>query len=98
MHCISTVSYSIIINGNPFVSFSLSRGLRQGDPLSPYLYLCIANILPNMLDGAIRSSGIKGFKINNRCPTISASLFTDDTIIFAQASLLEAHRLNILLD
>ena len=50
-----------------------------------------------MLDGAIRSGRLKGFRINNRCPTVSASLFTDDTIIFAQASLLEAHRLNILL-
>lgn len=47
--CVSTVRYSVLVNGSPFGYFSSSRGLRPGDPMSPALFTILANILSRLL-------------------------------------------------
>ena len=68
IECISTVSYSILVNGEPKGDIKPSRGIRQGDPLSPYLFpLCLKG-LNRMLQAAAREDEIKGFSLCRNGP------------------------------
>lgn len=53
MACVSTVSYSILLNGSPLPPFQARRGLRQGDPMSPYLFSMVMEYLSRYL-GSLR--------------------------------------------
>ena len=61
MECITTVTYSILVNGEPKGLITPTRGLRQGDPLSPYLFLFCAEGLNAILNQASESGDIHGF-------------------------------------
>ena len=87
LECISIVSYSIFVNGEPKGDIRPSRGLRQGDPLSPYLFLLCSEGLNRMLQKAAANDGIKGFSLCKRGPKISHLLFADDSLLFCRVSL-----------
>jgi len=63
MECITTVTYSILVNGEPKGLITPTRGLRQGDPLSPYLFLFCAEGLNAILNQASENGDIHGFSI-----------------------------------
>jgi hypothetical protein len=89
IHCISTVQFSILVFGSPTGFFSSSRGLRQGNLLSPLLFLLIMDILNRMLERAVSGGLITCFKAgvnNSRTLDISHLLFANDTIVFCDAS------------
>ena len=92
MMCVSTVSYSVLINGEPKGKIVPSRGLKQGDPISPYLFLLCAEGLSAMLKKEARDGKIKGVAVSKGAPSISHLLFADDSIIFCRASMLECDR------
>lgn len=73
--CVTIVNCSILIKGRVSQSFQPSRGLRQGDPLSPYLYLLVSNCLSRMFGQAATSSEFKGYKIARHCATLTHLLF-----------------------
>ena len=87
--CISSPTFSILINGSPFGSISPSRGLRQGDPLSPFLFILGTEVLSHLLVNAENNGSFKGFPLARTCPRVSHLLFADDLIIFAQASVVD---------
>ncbi|CAN1250765.1 Putative ribonuclease H protein At1g65750 [Linum perenne] len=88
--CVKTVRFSVLLNGHPSDTFKPTRGIRQGDPISPFLFILLTNSLSFLIDKGLREGRLKGMKINERCPTLTHVLFADDTIIFGDASASEA--------
>ena len=86
--CISTTKFSVLINGVPAGFFSSSKGLRQGDPLSPYLFIMGMEVLSVLIRRAVEGGFISRCNIrqgSGPAANISHLLFTDDTIVFCEA-------------
>jgi len=60
--CIGTASASMLVNGSPTAEFPLKRGLRQGDPLSPFLFLLVAEGLNVLMKAVVDSNLFTGYK------------------------------------
>eukprot|EP00253_Pinus_taeda_P036591 PITA_36591 len=93
---ISSAFFSILINGIPTSTFRASRGIRQGDPLSPFLFIIMAEGLGRSIKNSIQSQVLKGISLH-QTPTISHQQFVDDNMIFGYSSVQEARALNSLL-
>lgn len=96
--CISTVKSTVLLNGIPGIQFSPSRGLRQGDPLSPYLFVTTLEGLSRLFMHADSQKKFSGIEINYKCPSISHLLFADDCFIFCKADRDEVRNLMDILD
>lgn len=85
--CISTATISILVNGSPTKEFPLSRGLRQGDPLSPLLFLVAAEGLTGMVRKAVSLNFFESFDVGSQNVAISHLQYADDTIFLTRPSL-----------
>ena len=83
MECVTSTSFSISINGSVHGYFKGKRGLRQGDPLSPYLFTLVMEILTLMLKRRVRNSEL--FTYHHHCSNLSIInlCFADDLFLFA---------------
>ncbi|KAL4361181.1 hypothetical protein GQ457_04G021940 [Hibiscus cannabinus] len=84
--CVSTAHISVLLNGSPTRTFQISRGLRQGCPLSPLLFNIIVEVLRALLYKAVELGFFKRFHIESSREVISHLQFADDLIIFCGAS------------
>ena len=87
--CVTSIHFSVLVNGSPEGFFGSSRGLRQGDPLSPLLFLLIMEVLSRILKKSEENNLIRGFHVravNSVGVQISHLLFTNDAILFCDAS------------
>ena len=89
MLCISTVEYFVLFNGTTVVSVVLRRGLRQGCPLSPYLFIVCAEGLFAMIQDAEARGALHGFSVFRNAPSISHIFFADDSYMLFKSSLAE---------
>lgn len=84
--CYSTDSLSILLNGSICGSVKAERGLRQGDPLSPFLFIILLELLSRMLFRLEEEDKIQGIKLGRNSPAISHLFFADDLMLFFRAN------------
>ena len=98
MACVQSVTYKVYFNNQETSSFTPTRGLRQGDPLSPYLFLICAEGLSSLLAHREEVRGIEGVRVCRNAPSVSHLLFADDSLILMKANLTNATSLRQVLD
>ncbi|KAL8134372.1 hypothetical protein AgCh_009411 [Apium graveolens] len=98
MLCVIYVSYMINFNGKLVGPIVPSRGLRQGDPLSPYLFLFCVEGLSQSINKAAEDGDISGCQIVTNAPSVTHLLFADDKFLFFKATKLEAASVKRLLN
>ncbi|KAA3477519.1 reverse transcriptase [Gossypium australe] len=89
MKCVKIVTYAVCMNNEMGESFKPMQGLRQGDPLSPYLFLIYSE--------GLSSGTIKGVNVCRRGPSITHLLFANDCILFGDATKIGAQNLKTIL-
>ena len=95
---VTTASYSILINGEPRGHIKPSKGIKQGDPLSPYLFLMCAEGLSAMLRRAGERRQLHGILSYRNGIQISHLLFANDSLLFCQATVEECQQLKTILE
>lgn len=93
MLCVRSVSFSILINGSPSTMFKPKRGIRQGDPLSPYLFIICAEVLSGLITKYHEQDKTHGIFIARNTPVISHLFFADDGMMFCRTHKNEAKHL-----
>ncbi|KAL5553245.1 hypothetical protein UlMin_040646 [Ulmus minor] len=89
---------TLILNGLPFNSFSPKRGLRQGDPISLYLFILCMEVLSRLINRKAEEGLIKGFRLSRHTPAINHLFFADDVFLLGKCSINEAFYFKSCLD
>lgn len=98
MGCISLVAFNLQIDGRSVDSFQPARGVRQGDPLSPYMFIIVSEVLSLMLQAHINNKDLKGIKLARKAPVLSHCFFVDDAIMFLNADIINCKVLKRILE
>ncbi|KAF7835324.1 reverse transcriptase [Senna tora] len=77
---ITSVRYNLLLSGRKVAKVCPRRGIRQGDPLSPYLFILAADVHSSMVK--VHVDNLKGIKLVRGCPTLSHCFFVEDSIFF----------------
>ncbi|WOL20029.1 hypothetical protein Cni_G28831 [Canna indica] len=98
LQCINSVSYSILIGGQPHGFFKPTRGLRQGDPLSLFLFVIAMEGFNQLLTHECNNGSLRGVQISRHSSPISFLFFVEDVLIFCKAVVHQATILQSILN
>jgi hypothetical protein len=85
MHAVTSVETNVKWNGARAEYFRPQRGIRQGDPISPYLFVLCMDKLSHLILHAVNRGEWKGIKAGRHGPTVSHLMFADDLLLFGEA-------------
>ncbi|KAJ0535080.1 putative RNA-directed DNA polymerase [Helianthus annuus] len=88
---------SVLVNGSPTREFLCSRGLRQGDPLSPFLFVIVMEALSKIMEKAVSLGLFNGLKVTNNGPILSHLLYADDAMFVGEWSVSSINNLKRIL-
>ena len=91
MWCVTSVRYRVMLNGEATEAFTPGAGIRQGDPLSPYLFVLCMDKLSHLINYRLSLGSWKCVKISRGGPEVSHLFFHDDLILFGQATSTQAN-------
>ncbi|XP_074327725.1 putative mitochondrial protein AtMg01250 [Apium graveolens] len=83
---LSSAHISVLVNGSPTSEFAPTRGLRQGDPLSPLLFNLVVDTLSRMIEKASEQGSFRGISLADNSNPLMHLQFADDTVIFMEDS------------
>jgi len=95
---LSTPHFSLLLNGSPTAPFNITRGLRQGDPLSPFLFIIAAEGLGRMIKAHLAERKLQGLKLWGPQLPLTHQQFVDDILLFGMATLQECKAIINILD
>lgn len=98
MHGITSSSISLLWNGSRTPNFAPRRGLRQGDPISPYLFVLCIERLGAMITDEVYQGSWHPIRVSKNGPSISHLFFADDVLLFAKAKPSQARLVSNVLD
>ncbi|PNX58979.1 ribonuclease H, partial [Trifolium pratense] len=84
--CLNTASVSVLVNGSATKEFEMGRGLRQGDPLSPFLFIIAAEGFNMLMKNAVDMGRFAGYKFEGGDLGFSHLQYADDTLIIGEKS------------
>ncbi|WJX25744.1 hypothetical protein P8452_14757 [Trifolium repens] len=95
--CVESLDYSILVNGEKVCPVIPGRGLRQGDPLSPYLFILCAEGLSSLISRAEATGDLTGTAVCRGAPRVTHLLFADDCFLFFKACDMQAQNMKTIL-
>ncbi|MCI28315.1 LINE-1 reverse transcriptase like [Trifolium medium] len=84
--CVFAGNLSVLVNGSPTPEISIQRGLKQGDPLAPFLFLLVVEGFSGVMRKAVESNLFKGVSIGRESVVISHLQYADDTVCIGEPS------------